>query len=256
MQAALLFLTRLPAGRIDGEPPPLGAAVWAFPLTGIVLALPAVLIGLVLAPALGPHVAALGVVATLVILSGALHEDGLADCADGFLGGHDRERRRAIMRDPTVGTYGVLALAGSGLLRVLLVVALVAEGPAALVTGVLAAAAFSRAAMALAWAALPAAPEVKARSQAKPGASLSRMMGAPSLRDAGRSVGVAGVLLLIAAPFAGPLSIVAGLAAGALGALFLARSALRRIGGHTGDVLGATQQCAEMGFLLAFAATI
>ena len=107
---AFLLLSRLPLPHLHlpTEPhrPPARAA-WAYPLVGIVLALIAGGLGLALLElgAMPPLVAGL-VLLALVMLSGAMHEDGLADCADGFWGGWTKERRVRIMRDSTVGDYG------------------------------------------------------------------------------------------------------------------------------------------------------
>src|SRR3984957_18753065 len=118
--ASLAFCTRFPllndtpTGSTD-----IGRAAWAFPIAGIAVGLIGALVyaiahwfGLPALPA-----AALSVVATL-LATGCLHEDGLADTADGFGGGKTRERKLEIMRDSRIGTYGVCALVLSLLLRV------------------------------------------------------------------------------------------------------------------------------------------
>ena len=110
-QIALMLLTRLPAGNIAGTAPSLAAARWAFPLAGLP-------VGLVIACAyiglswLGLPVLLSAILALTagVLTTGGLHEDGLADSADGFGGGHNRERKLEIMKDSRIGSYGVLAL--------------------------------------------------------------------------------------------------------------------------------------------------
>ena len=110
IRLALMLLTRLPVGQFAGTPPEITHARWAFPLVGLPLALIAwaVLAG---AAALGlsPLVGGVLAVTALVLATGGLHHDGLADFADG-MGGRDPEQRLAIMRDSRVGSYGVLAL--------------------------------------------------------------------------------------------------------------------------------------------------
>lgn len=232
---ALGLLTRLPVrvtqtGR--------GArAAWAWPLAGALLGALAALAGwAALALGLPAPVAALLALATLVTLSGALHEDGLADSADGLWGGWTRERRLEIMRDSRIGSYGVIALALSLALRAVALSTLFEAGPGAAAAGLIAAAMLSRAAMAGAMAALPHARET----------GLARMQGRPPAPTV--ALGAA-LSLAAAAVLAGLPGLVAGLAA-ALAAAALARLAMARIGGQTGDILGAAQQLAEIAALL------
>jgi adenosylcobinamide-GDP ribazoletransferase len=110
--AALQLLTRLPPQWLwAGVPAPLVRSVWAWPLIGGLLG---ALGGLVDALArwlgLPPALAALWTLASLLLLTGALHEDGLVDAADGIFGGGDPARRLAIMRDSRIGAFGALAL--------------------------------------------------------------------------------------------------------------------------------------------------
>ena len=208
------------------EPTPLGRAAWCFPLVG--LAVGAVVGGVFMAAtALGLSDALAGFlgVAAGVALTGALHEDGLADMADG-LGAAERERALEIMRDGRIGAFGALAL---GLTLPMRALALAAAGPAA----ALAAHALSRGAMAAAMAWTPPAR--------KDGLAAS----------AGEAR--AGWALLLAAGVAVALGWQA-LPAAALAALGVAWLAWRRFGGHTGDALGAVQQLAELAALLALAA--
>ena len=149
--AALGLLTRLPLGHMASR----GArAAWAWPLAGAVVAGLAALAGWV-AGVLGltPALVAGLTLATGVAVTGALHEDGLADSADGLWGGWTRERRLEIMRDSRIGTYGVLALVFVTGLRWAALTAIVAAG--ALLGPLLAAAMLSRAAMAVLMARLP-----------------------------------------------------------------------------------------------------
>src|SRR4051812_14340659 len=109
---AATFLTRVPLHAIVQPHDPrasLAQALRAFPLIGALIGLAA---GLVYAAAgllgLAPLAAALVAIGASIALTGALHEDGLADCADGFGGGRERDAKLAIMRDSRIGTYGVL----------------------------------------------------------------------------------------------------------------------------------------------------
>src|SRR5262249_8153233 len=142
LQVALGFLTRLPVGAVGS----LGNAAWTFPLVGLIVG---VLAALVFAIARGlslPHeIAAILAVATAIALTGALHEDGLADTADGFGGGVERWQRLAIMRDSRIGSYGVIALVMSVLIRVEALAAL--PGPGRVAAALIAAHALSRAAL-------------------------------------------------------------------------------------------------------------
>ncbi len=108
---ALVFLTRLPwPGRLPADRPLMDAA-WAFPVVGVAVGLVAAL-GFWVADGLGlpVSIAALVAVGAGILVTGALHEDGLADVADGFGGGRDADAKRRIMRDSRIGSYGVLAL--------------------------------------------------------------------------------------------------------------------------------------------------
>jgi adenosylcobinamide-GDP ribazoletransferase len=234
------FMTRLPlrgAAKASGA---LVQASWAFPVVGALVGAggafvywAAAALGLAGFPA-----AALAIAATM-LLTGCLHEDGLADTADGFGGGRDRAAKLAIMRDSRLGTYGACALALSLLLRWSALAAVATPSAAAL--ALIAAHAAARAVLpAFMWA-LPAA-----RSD-----GLAVDAGRPSLYGAA-SAGVIGmaVLGLALGPSAGLVAVALAAAEGAL----LARLAMRQIGGQTGDVLGALEQAVEIAVLLTAAA--
>ena len=162
-----------------------------------------------------------------VIITGAMHEDGLADCADGFWGGWDRARRLEIMKDSSVGVYGVIALGLGLLLRwQALILLLDAGGYWAALAAV---AATSRASMVVLMNRLP-----------NPRAGgLSHSVGRPSTQATWLAIGIAAVICL----FVGHLGIVIWVAAGCT---LCAALSHRKIGGQTGDVLGATQQITEI----------
>lgn len=214
-------------------------AAWAYPLAGGLVALIAGGIGaLALMAGLPPSVAAGLVLAGQVILTGAMHEDGLADSADGLWGGWTKERRLEIMKDSRIGSYGVLALILSLLLRCS---ALTALGPS-LLPVLLAAALLSRAAMVGLMTELPNARE----------GGLSRSVGRPGRRTAWAGTGIAlGLSLVIVGPAALPFALAAGLAG--LGCAAIAQA---KIGGQTGDILGASQQVCEIAILAVATAII
>lgn len=235
---AIALLTRLPVPAFD----PRGhAAAWAWPIAGLVVA---ILAGLVasLALALGtpPGLAAGLALAVQISLTGGLHEDGLADSADGFWGGHDRARRLEIMKDSRIGSYGVIALVlGLGLRWFAL--ALVFEA-GSLFAPLVATASLSRATMAVLMAALPNAR----------GSGLAETVGRPGQDTALLAAGVALAVGFAAAGW----TMLAPLFWLTLAAIGLAALAKAKIGGQTGDVLGCAQQVAEIAALIAFASVI
>lgn len=235
--AALGLLTRLPVKvNTDHAMTRGAAAAWAFPLVGLVVG---GLTGLVGAGALGlgltPAIAAGLALAAQVLVTGAMHEDGLADCADGFWGGWTRPRRLEIMKDSRIGAYGVLALIlGIGLKWVALE-AIFARGPSVW-PWLICAAVLSRAAMVWIMATLP---------HARP-AGLAAQVGRPRRAIAWVALGGAAGLCLLFAGLAGALAV--GIAWGTGG--LIGRLARARIGGQTGDVLGGVQGCTEIAILL------
>jgi adenosylcobinamide-GDP ribazoletransferase len=234
---AVTTLTRLPlpcpaaANRL-----PIALAAWAFPLAGFVVgAVGAGVYAGSLGLGLPLSLAAIAAIAAMVWLTGGLHEDGLADCADGFGGGRNRDGKLAIMRDSRLGTYGALALMLALLARMS---ALTALDNASLVGAALigAAVASRTAVVALMTAMHPARRD-----------GLAATAGQPPLRDLAIAVAVAVVAAIALLGFRAGLY---GLAGAALGAALVAGSAQRQIGGQTGDVLGAAQQLADIGFLI------
>jgi adenosylcobinamide-GDP ribazoletransferase len=236
---ALSLLSRLPVR--CGSYARGAHAAWAYPLAGLVIGGLAALGALIaLWCGLPAPLAALIALTLGIVTTGAMHEDGLADTADGLWGGWTQARRLEIMRDSHIGSYGVIALCLSLAARGVALWLLFAQSPAAGVTGVLVAATLSRAAMAGVMAALP-----HARSD-----GLSHSQGSASMATAllglGLSIGVA----LILAGGAGLWAVLwAGLVAVAVAAL-----ARAKIGGQTGDILGATQQMTEIAVLVSLLA--
>jgi adenosylcobinamide-GDP ribazoletransferase len=238
LRTSLAFCTRLPlAGK--GAAPGAGevaSASWAFPVAGaLVGGAGGLAYWLAFRIGLPPGPAAVLALAATLALTGCLHEDGLADTADGFGSGGSRERQLAIMRDSRIGTYGACALVMSLLLR-WSALAAVAD-PVHVLLALVAAHAAARGALPVFMRVIPAArPD-----------GLSAAAGRPSMQSA------------VTAPILGALAL--GLAfnpaAGVVGAALLGaagaaigRLTLRQIGGQTGDVLGALEQVGEIIVLL------
>lgn len=232
---AAVFLTRLPiAFPSEAADRPLARAMRAFPIVGACLGALAGAVYAVLVFIGLPHLAsaftALGVGA---LLTGALHEDGLADTADGFGGSADVDKKLAIMRDSRIGTFGVIAVVLSFGLRAALIADLSAlAGLVALI----AAESVSRAAMpVLMQASLPARPD-----------GLGHGAGKPTHLETLTAVCLAAFFAITAL---GLMAGVAAIFAAGLVTVGVAIMAQRHIGGYTGDVLGATQQIAAIAVL-------
>jgi adenosylcobinamide-GDP ribazoletransferase len=242
---ALQYFTRLPVPALPQfDARWLSQAVRYFPLAGLIVGALTALVLYAAAIALPwPLATALALAASLVI-TGAFHEDGLADTVDA-LGGHvTRERALEIMRDSRIGTYGAAALMLALLVRWQALVALrLPEAVVLLVAGHAA----SRAAAALLMAGLPYV-RLDVDAKAKP---VAQPMGI------GQAIATAAIGLL---PIAGVIawqprlapSLVVALVALALVQLLCRRWLRRRLGGYTGDGLGATQQFTEIAFALAW----
>lgn len=232
------FLTRLPL-RPSGVvgPGDLARAAWAFPLIGLIVGAAAG--GALWAAAqwnLHPLLCALLGLAAAALLTGALHEDGLADFADGLGAGGDRARRLEIMRDSRIGTYGVLALVFSVGLRAGALAGI--GGPGLALAAMLAAAMVSRGLLPMIMALTP-----PARAD-----GLGHSAGRPGLVNALIALALA---IVGATLFLEPDIAVTAVIAAVIAAAVVAILARRGIGGHTGDVLGAAQQVSEIAVLTA-----
>jgi adenosylcobinamide-GDP ribazoletransferase len=237
---AFMLLTRLPLGRFSGAgASDLGRSTWAFPVIGLVVGL---LGGLVYwtmhrlgVPAL---LASSWTWAAILLITGAFHEDGLADTADGFGGGGTRERKLEIMRDSRIGTYGAAALGLSLLLRVSAVAAL--ERPHLVLVALVAATMVGRGAMIVPLLVL---------QPARADGMVAGMREIPRW-SAVLGLGLAGLALLVCLPVAKAIVVAIAALAASFGLARLARS---QIGGHSGDVLGATEVMVECVTLTALA---
>ena len=236
---ALSLLTRLPIKVREEEFEQSARAAWAYPLVGLVTGTLASLAAMIaLWIGLPLWCAAIFAIGAGTIVTGAMHEDGLADCADGFWGGWDPAMRLKIMKDSQIGTYGVLIILISQAIRfgALLEILRWDNWVIVLISVHIA----SRSAMPAVMAILPHARD----------AGLSRSVGRVSMTAAikGALIGLAALLIGFG---------ITGLAYSAiavLAALGAARLAKVKVGGQTGDVCGATQQVTEIALLLAILA--
>ncbi|AMA57374.1 adenosylcobinamide-GDP ribazoletransferase [Bradyrhizobium sp. CCGE-LA001] len=237
LRMAASFVTILPVA--SSKPAGDGAiarATWALPVAGLLVGLAGAFVYMVaIRIGLTPNLAALLALAITALITGALHEDGLADTADGLGGGRTRERKLEIMRDSRIGTYGVCALILSFGLRWSALGAI--ANPWAVMLALCAAHTAARAGVPAFMSLVP---------PARPD-GLSASAGAPP----GRSVAIAfAVGTLVLALTLGPGKALAGLIVLSLAGLLLARLAIRQIGGQTGDILGAFEQTSEILILL------
>jgi adenosylcobinamide-GDP ribazoletransferase len=245
---ALKFLTRLPvpfSKTID--PPPLNQTMRMFSIAGglIGVLIAAVLLTGKLAQ-LPPLLSAVFAVAAGLLATGALHEDGLSDTADGFGGGTTRERRLDIMRDSRIGAYGALALIVAIAARTAAYASLIEFSAITLLTIIVAAQSFSRALVVdMLWATPPARPN-----------GLSAFAGQPPRAVAMFAITVGLLLTLAAGYFSRFENAILALALGLAATAAIRWQAMRLIGGQTGDVCGAAQVTCEVMMLTAFLATL
>src|SRR4051794_20812045 len=240
-KTAVAFLTRLPMPHPQGPMPEnFVRAHRMFPVVGALIGAAVGLICLALraigVPDLAAAALALGASA---ILTGALHDDGLADVADGFGGGRDKAAKLEVMRDSRLGTYGALVLVTAFVARV---GALSTLPRADVILALIATHALARAPLAVLAATMPYAREGLAASIGRPDPSVAF---AASL--------VAAVIAFLALPAGVAMTAIIVTAASAMCFAILAQ---RQIGGQTGDVLGAAEQVCEVAVLLTLAARL
>src|SRR5271156_1530995 len=234
LAVAFQILTRLPVPEVGFAPDGLARAVKYFPLVGLVIGLGAGLIEKMLAPHLGRPVSALAVLVYLVLITGCLHEDGLADVSDS-MGGWSREQRLAILHDHRIGSYGASALVLSLLSRAVLLAGLPLEHFIAYMVS---------AHVLCRWSMLPLSYYLPpARESEGQGARIARLTSPASL--------IAGSIFTIA-------TVVVALHKAAIAPLFAAILVplltsflyVRNFGGITGDCFGATNQLTEIAVYL------
>jgi len=239
---AVSLLTRVPVRHPDDAMSDrMSRAQRAFPLVGAMIGLAVGLVDRCLLAIGIPQLAAAALaLGAGVALTGALHEDGLADVGDGFGGGRDRDEKLAIMRDSRLGTYGALVLLIGFVARL---GALASLPRAAIIPALVVAHALARAAIPVLAAMMPFARED----------GLGKSAGRPDRATAGIAVGIGAAIALLCLPLAN--AVLAVLVAAASAAI-MAMLASRQIGGVTGDVFGAVDQVAETTVLLMLAARL
>jgi adenosylcobinamide-GDP ribazoletransferase len=235
---ATQMLTRLPMPALGPpEPDALARSAKYFPLVGIQVGTIAASILLLSSLGLKGALPALLAVGGGVFVTGAFHEDGLADAADGLGGGATRVRRLAIMKDSRIGTYGVLALA---LVMAIKVAALVEIEPTI-------SAAIALVAAHTAGRVGPVVVMARLRYAGDP--TIAKLPLGP-VQVTVREALVAAALAAPSLALMGPIPALTGLGCGAAAAVAMALLARKLIGGYTGDILGAVEQVFEAGFLL------
>lgn len=249
---ALGYFTRLPIPTWVGwSADELNRAARYFPLIGVGAGIIAATVLMAAAKLWSPAIAIVLSMTVTVLLTGAFHEDGLADSADGFGGGYTRERVLSIMQDSRIGSFGAIALILALLGKFVLLRDLSGHSLLVAATSLVIAHAASRAAALLVMAALPYAKPDES-SKARP---VAEGIGAHDW-GIGLGIGLAPLMLALTFGAIAVSTVVAVLLAGGLTLLLATRYFRRRIGGYTGDCLGAAQQVSELAIYLAILATL
>ena len=239
---ALGFLTRIPIPRnIEHSPDNLNDAARYFPAAGLLVGAFAAAVYALAAQLWTPSIAIVLSMAGTLLLTGAFHEDGFADSCDGFGGGWNREQVLTIMKDSRIGTYGA---AGLGTILALKFFALQALAPTAVVPALL---------IGHCWSRLLATSYLFDFEYAREEGSKVKPL-ATRLTSAGLQIAALTALPLVF--LVEPLQVLAAIAALAAWRWAFGRYFTRRLGGYTGDCLGAAQQVAEVSIYLVLAANI
>lgn len=237
---AYAFLTRIPLPDTGADQTRVRAAALWFPLVGLTVGATVGLVQAGLASVTDPLVAAAVAVAVGVAITGGFHEDGLADTADGFGGGWTVERRLEIMSDSLLGTYGVLAIGCVLLIRMAAVSTLDGLDAVALV------------ATAHLLARTAAVVVMGLARQARPGGLADRS----AATGRGRLALATAAWLTAAGVIVGPTDLAVLVAATVAVSAATTTLAYRKIGGVTGDVLGAVEQLVEAATLVTASALV
>lgn len=228
-----MLLTRLPVGRFArlGKCPDLARCVWAFPIVGIAVnGAGGLVYWLARTVHMPPLLAAGWTLTATLMITGALHEDGLADAADGLGGGATAARKLEIMRDSRIGSYGAAALFLSLIVRTAAIETF--SLPRVVLTAMILAGMLGRSAMIVPLLVLRPAR----------GDGMGASVGEPRLISAGVGLGLAVIApFLFLPPLPGAGAVVLGFGS----SWVLTIIAGRQLGGHTGDVLGAAEVVAE-----------
>ena len=228
---AIQFLTRLPVPRVRFDPDSLARAAKFFPVVGLIIGLGASVLQRITAPHLSHPLVALLVLTFLILITSGLHEDGLADTADGFGGGWNREQVLTILRDSRIGSFGALALVVSVLARFLLLSTLPMNRFTAFIVS---------AHVLCRWTTLPLSYFLPpAREGDGQGARIAQKISLASLL-LGTLLSFAIVFYFMRIEFWIPVFV--ALVITTLSGLYYSR----RIGGVTGDCFGATNQLTEI----------
>jgi adenosylcobinamide-GDP ribazoletransferase len=242
------FYSRLPVPALPWEQnahalPSFPRLVRVIPFAGLLIGLvPAAVLGCALLLDLGPWLAAILSVGAMVLATGALHEDGLADLADSF-GGSTREKRLEIMRDSRIGSFGASALFLALALRIGALATLASRVDGGAVTAVvLLVASLSRTAGLM--------PLVFLSPARRDG--MSQAVGQPARETFWLAAGIAGGIAVVLGALAGlpPIGVALTLVLSGLSGVALTGFASRHLGGQTGDIAGAAQQVAEIAALI------
>ena len=242
------FYSRLPVPALPWEQnahalPSFPRLVRVIPFAGLLIGLvPAAVLGCALLLDLGPWLAAILSVGAMVLATGALHEDGLADVADSF-GGSTREKRLEIMRDSRIGSFGASALFLALALRIGALATLASRIDGGAVTAVvLLVASLSRTAGLM--------PLVFLSPARRDG--MSQAVGQPARETFWLAAGIAGGIAVVLGALAGlpPIGVALTLVLSGLSGVALTGFASRHLGGQTGDIAGAAQQVAEIAALI------
>ncbi len=237
LASGFMLLTRLPMAWLatGGAPRRLADAVWVFPVVGIVVgAIGGAAFWVCARLGMPSAVAAVWTLASMLLVTGALHEDGLADFADGLGGGRTRERKLEIMRDSRIGTFGGLALMLSLAARGAALAAL--AQPARVAVALIVAAALGRGAIGVV---------LLTSEPARPDGLAAELRASEPGRTA-LGPGIAVVVAFALLPFGAALG---ATTAALVSALAIAWIAHRQLGGYTGDVLGAAVVVTECSVL-------
>jgi len=232
-----MILTRVPVTYEFETDPDTKRSYWAFPIIGVgVAAIPGAIGALLVTAGIPPLASAILALGGVMLLTGGLHQDGLADVADG-LGGRDPSHRLKIMHDSATGSFGALALFTFTMIAATCLADLGRSNPWEMLHALVASAALSRAMMAL-QRVMHAPPDET---------GLAHLTGRPEMIIAATSL-ILGVFLAMA--FVGINAAMMALLAGIAVTLALGFFLQRWIGGVNGDGLGATQQISETAILM------
>lgn len=247
---SLGFLSRIPvpSSWFIGDDGKLSTTCRAFPIASAIMTLPAIIILIgsnILA--LPPLLAAVLSVSALIIVSGALHEDGMADVADGFFGSSDKDRRLAIMKDSRIGTYGALAIIISFSIRTIAIAAILQASVTGATLAIIAASAISRGALVWHWSQL---------ESARKGGTADKV-GAPTA-DALTFALISSVIIAVSCSIGakGFIPTILALCCAVSASFAFRKLTKEKIGGHTGDSLGASAVIAEAAFLIGLASSL